>query len=170
MTLNKQDYELLRQLDELLMSENESVRELIQQAMVMQALSRDTEDKSRDVVLGPFTKLMHSISDFQNRIDGLETQLSQIRNQNNYNNATTGGYWNNGTVTVPTTGTTIWQTGLGPTLSYGDSTTSLDKEYLTKLQQWVRQAPSKTVTATTAADPDAMTLIDPDTGHTMHVK
>jgi hypothetical protein len=180
MRLSKYDHEVLSQLDDLLLSENEGVRELIQQAMVLHTLSKDPEDKLNDKVYGPFTKLLHAMQEQTAKIQSLENNVQSLHAEIRSNRPATGGYWTDNTtginagpaLTYPGVlgSGAIWQTGLGPTLSYGDSTTSLDKEYLAKLQQWVKQAPSKTVTATTAADPDAMTLIDPDTGHTMHVK
>ena len=175
MRLSKYDHEVLSQIDELLLSENESVRELLQQAMVLQVLSKDTDDdKLRDKIIGPFQKMMHALQAAEDRIESLELQLSQVRNQYG-NNVTTGGYWTNTTtnnIPYPTVGS-IWQTGLGPPMVYaGDNTSSLDQEYLDKLSGWVKMAPSpsKTMGATTAEDPDAMVLVDPDTGHKMYVK
>ena len=171
MKLSKYDHEVLSQIDELLLSENESVRELIQQAMVLQVLSKDDDgDKLRDKVIGPFQKMMHALQNAEDRINNLEMQIS--RNQDR-NNVTTGGYWSDNTSSAyPTLSgvSPVWQTGLGPTMTHGNTTTSLDKDYMDKLSQWVKTAPTKSVTATTATDPDAMALIDPDTGHTMYVK
>jgi hypothetical protein len=87
MRLSKYDHELLSQIDELLLSENEGVRELIQQAMVMQALSKDGNDKLKDKIIGPFQKMMHALQYAEDRISSLENQM---RNQD-HNNATTGG-------------------------------------------------------------------------------
>ena len=173
MKLNKYDHEVLSQIDELLLSENESVRELLQQAMVMQALSKDTDDdKLRDKIIGPFQKLMHAVQYAEDRIQSLELQLSQMKVQDR-NNMTTGGYWTTNTdnTSYPAVGS-IYQTSIGPNIAYGNNTSSLDKDYLDKLSQWTKMAPtpSKTVTATTAEDPDAMVLADPDTGHKMYVK
>ena len=172
MRLSKYDHELLSQIDELLLSENESVRELLQQAMVMQVLSKDDDDdKLRDKIIGPFQKMMHALQNAEDRINNLEMQIS--RNQDR-NNVTTGGYWSDSTGgSYPTIGGgPIWSTPSGPNMSYGNNTTSLDKEYLDKLAQWTKLAPrpSNSVTATTAEDPDAMVLADPDTGHKMYVK
>ena len=163
MRLSKYDHEVLSQLDELLLSENESVRELLQQAMVMQALSKDTDDdKLNDKIIGPFQKIMHALQSTEDRISTLEMQ---IRSQDR-NNATTGGYWSDSTgINNPG----IWQTGLSPHVTYGNNTTNLDKEYLDKLSRWTKMAP-KPVTSTTTSDPDAMVLVDPDTGHKMYVK
>jgi hypothetical protein len=174
MRLNKYDHEVLSQLDELLLSENESVRELLQQAMVLQALSKDTdESKQKDKILGPFQKMMHAVQYAEDRIQSLEHQLGQVRIQDR-NNMTTGGYWTTTTTdntSYPAVGS-IYQTSIGPNIAYGNTTSSLDKDYLDKLSQWTKMAPtpSKTVTATTAEDPDAMVLTDPDTGHKMYVK
>ena len=144
MKLSKYDYEVLSQLDELLLSENESVRELLQQAMVMQALSRDNESMDRDKVIGPFQKMMIAARSAEDRLTALEMQMS---NQDR-NNATTGGYWADNTTgvgTYPLSGSTIWQTGLGPAMTHGNtSASSLDKDYLDKLSQWVKTAPKKT--------------------------
>ena len=174
MRLSKYDYEVLSQLDDLLLSENEGVRELIQQAMVLHTLSKDPEDKLNDKVYGPFTKLLHAMQEQEARISALEMQ---IRNQDR-NNVSTGGYWTDNTTGVgtyplsggPLSGGAIWQTGLGPTMTHGNTTTSLDKDYIDKLSQWVKTVPTKSVTATAAADPDAMVLVDPDTGPKMYVK
>jgi hypothetical protein len=164
MRLSKYDHEVLSQLDELLLSENESVRELLQQAMVMQVLSKDDDgDKLRDKVIGPFQKMMHALQNAEDRINNLEMQIG--RNQDR-NNVTTGGYWSDSTgINNPG----IWQTGLSPHVTYGNNTTTLDKEYLDKLSQWTKMAP-KPVTSTTTSDPNAMVLVDPDTGHKMYVK
>jgi hypothetical protein len=170
MKLSKYDYEVLSQLDELLLSENESVRELLQQAMVMQVLSKDDDDdKLKDKVIGPFQKMMIALRSAEDRLNALEVQM---RNQDR-NNATTGGYWSDNTSSpYPTLSgvSPVWQTGLGPTMTHGNTTTSLDKDYIDKLSQWVKTVPTKSVTATAAADPDAMVLVDPDTGHKMYVK
>lgn len=170
MRLSKYDHDVLSQLDDLLLSENEGVRELIQQAMVLHTLSKDPEDKLNDKVYGPFTKLLHAMQEQEARISALEMQ---IRNQDR-NNVSTGGYWTDNTTgvgTYPLSGGAIWQTGLGPAMTHGNtSASSLDKDYIDKLSQWVKQVPTKSVTATAATDPDAMALIDPDTGHKMYVK
>ena len=169
MRLSKYDHEVLSKLDELLLSENESVRELLQQAMVLHVLSKEQDDKLKDKVYGPFSKMLHAMQEQEDRISALEMQ---IRNQDR-NNVSTGGYWTDNTTgvgTYPLSGGAIWQTGLGPTMTHGNTTTSLDKDYIDKLSQWVKQVPTKSVTATAATDPDAMALIDPDTGHTMYVK
>ena len=169
MRLSKYDHEVLSKLDELLLSENESVRELLQQAMVLHVLSKEQDDKLKDRVYGPFSKMLHAMQEQEDRISALEMQ---IRNQDR-NNVSTGGYWTDNTTgvgTYPLSGGAIWQTGLGPTMTHGNTTTSLDKDYIDKLSQWVKKVPTKSVTATAATDPDAMALIDPDTGHTMYVK
>jgi hypothetical protein len=176
MKLSKYDHEVLSQLDELLLSENESVRELLQQAMVMQALSKDTdESKQRDKILGPFQKMMHAVQYAEDRIQSLELQLAQMKAQDR-DNITTGGYWTNttntsGAVAYPAVGS-IWQTAAGPAVYTGNTTSMLDQEYLNKLGSWVKDVPKldKTIAATTADDPDAMVLTDPDTGHKMYVK
>jgi hypothetical protein len=143
MRLSKYDHELLSQIDELLLSENEGVRELIQQAMVMQALSKDGDDKLKDKIIGPFQKMMHALQYAEDRISSLENQM---RNQD-HNNATTGGYWTTTTdnTAYPAIGS-IWQAGLGPSIVYsGDNTSSLDQEYLDKLSGWVKMAPKMSV-------------------------
>ena len=169
MRLSKFDHEVLQQIDDLLISDNEGVRELLQQAMVLHTLSKDPEDKLTDKVYGPFSKMLHAMQEQEDRISALEIQ---IRNQDR-NNVSTGGYWTDNTTgvgTYPLSGGAIWQTGLGPTMTHGNTTTSLDKDYMDKLSQWVKTVPTKGVTATAATDPDAMTLVDPDTGHKMYVK
>ena len=142
MKLSKYDHEVLSQLDELLLSENESVRELLQQAMVMQALSKDTDDdKLRDKIIGPFQKMMHAIQYAEDRIESLEHQM---RTQDR-NSITTGGYWTTTTdnTSYPAVGS-IYQTNIGPTMTYGNTTSSLDKDYLDKLSSWVKTVPQKT--------------------------
>jgi hypothetical protein len=169
MRLSKYDHEVLSQIDELLLSENESVRELLQQAMVLQVLSRDDDDgKLQDKIIGPFQKMMHALQNAEDRIESLEHQL-RIQDRNN---VTTGGYWSDSTGgSYPTIGGgPIWKTTTGTNMLYGNNTTSLDKDYLDKITQWAKTAPSRPVTATTADDPDAMVLADPDTGHKMYVK
>lgn len=143
MKLSKYDHEVLSQLDELLLSENESVRELLQQAMVMQALSKDTDDdKLRDKIIGPFQKMMHAIQYAEDRIESLEHQM---RPQDR-NNVTTGGYWSDSTGgSYPTIGGgPIWTTTTGTNMLYGNNTSSLDKDYLDKLSSWVKTVPQKT--------------------------
>ena len=63
MKLSRLDHEILEQIDDLLISENESVRELLQQAMVLHTLSKDPEDKLRDKVYGPFSKMLHAMQE-----------------------------------------------------------------------------------------------------------
>ena len=175
MRLSKYDHEVLSQLDELLLSENESVRELLQQAMVLHVLSKEQDNTLKDKVYGPFSKLLHAMQEQEVRLAALEGQIQHLMNQprhRDYNNAP-GGYWSDNTTgggTYPLSGGAIWQTGLGPTMTHGNTTTSLDKNYMEKLSQWVKQVPTKSVTATAATDPDAMVLVDPDTGHKMYVK
>jgi hypothetical protein len=142
MRLSKYDHELLSQIDELLLSENESVRELLQQAMVMQALSKDGDDKLKDKIIGPFQKMMHALQNAEDRIESLEHQL-RIQDRNN---VTTGGYWTTTTdnTAYPAIGS-IWQTGGQPMVYTGDNTSSLDKEYLDKLSGWVKMAPKMSV-------------------------
>jgi hypothetical protein len=142
MRLSKYDHELLSQIDELLLSENEGVRELIQQAMVMQALSKDGDDKLKDKIIGPFQKMMHALQYAEDRISSLENQM---RNQD-HNNVTTGGYWTTTTdnTAYPAIGS-IWQTGGQPMVYTGDNTSSLDQEYLDKLSGWVKMAPRMSV-------------------------
>ena len=146
MRLSKYDHDVLSQLDELLLSENESVRELLQQAMVMQALSKEQDDdKLKDKVYGPFQKMMHAINEMQSRVQILESQLEQSRHQD-LNKVATGGYWTDNTIGSGTyTGINpIWQTGLGPQLTYGNSSaSSLDKDYMDKLSQWMKEVPKK---------------------------
>jgi hypothetical protein len=149
MKLSKYDYEVLSQLDELLLSENESVRELLQQAMVLHTLSKDPEDKLRDKVYGPFSKLLHAMQEQEDRLGALEGQMQHLMNQprqRDYNNAP-GGYWSDNTTgagTYPLSGTSIWQTGLGPAMTHGNtSASSLDKDYMDKLSQWIKTVPQK---------------------------
>jgi hypothetical protein len=111
--------------------------------MVLQVLSKDDDDgKLQDKIIGPFQKMMHALQNAEDRIESLELQLSQVRNQYG-NNVTTGGYWSDSTGgSYPTIGGgPIWTTTTGTNMLYGNNTSSLDKEYLDKLTQWTKLAP-----------------------------
>jgi hypothetical protein len=173
MKLNRADHEILEQIDDLLVSENESVRELLQQAMVLHTLSRNPDDKLRDKVYGPFTKMLYMMQQMEQKmqqidhaVNGLE---SMLRNQNH---RTTGGYWTDSTGAgqswANTNTSTQWYQGLSGSDTLGNQTSLVDQHYLEKLKIWA-SAPTQ-IKATTANDPDAMTLFDPDTGHKMYVK
>lgn len=174
MKLSRLDHEILEQIDDLLVSENEGVRELLQQALVIHTLSKDPDAKLRDKVYGPFTKMLNSMQQMEDRMRQMEHAINTLETQlrhSNYRN--TGGYWTDNTTgagqpfVTDTASGAQWYQGLSGAV--GTAPTSLvDQEYMNKLKTWATTIAS--VKATTASDPDAMTLIDPDTGHKMHVK
>ena len=174
MKLSRLDHDILEQIDDLLVSENEGVRELLQQALVIHTLSKDPDAKLRDKVYGPFTKMLNNMQQMEDRMRQMEhainTLESQLRNQNY---RTTGGYWTDNTADIAqpwvtdTTAGGQWHSALSGAV--GTAPTSLvDQEYMNKLKVWATTM--ATVKATKASDPDAMTLVDPDTGHKMYVK
>ena len=142
MILSRLDHEILEQIDDLLVSENEGVRELLQQALVIHTLSKDPDAKLRDKVYGPFTKMLNNMQQMEDRMRQMEHAINTLESQmRNQNYRTTGGYWTDNTTVVgqpwvtDTTAGSQWHSGLSGAV--GTAPTSLvDQEYMNKLKVW----------------------------------
>lgn len=174
--LTNEDVAYLKKLDALFTSDNETVKDLIDQAIVVQAMI-DPDGKA-EAKFGPFQKLVFQMNNMANQIDRLnhDLMLLQQRIQSNHT-----GYWPN-TIGYPQTQPTIWTTGnTGPLGSWsvgssgsvgasGDMSQSLDPEYIKDLIANIELSSSTKVTAADLGDPAAYSLVDPDSGDTMVVK
>ena len=172
--LTNEDVEYLKKLDALFTSENETVKDLIEQAIMVQAMI--DPDRKAEAKFGPFQKLVFQMNNMANQIDRLSHDLMVLqRNQTNH-----AGYWPN-TIGYPQTQPAVWTngTGTGPlgqwtsrsTISAsGDMSQSLDPEYIKDLIANIELSSSSAVTAADLEDSGAYKLYDPDTGDTMVVK
>ena len=173
--LTNEDVAYLKKLDALFTSENETVKDLIDQAIVVQAMI-DPDGKA-EAKFGPFQKLVFQMNNMANQIERLNHDLILLQQRIQSNHA---GYWPN-TIGYPQTQPTVWTTtnnipgrwsigSTGNVAAGGDMSQSLDPEYIKDLIANIQFGSSTRVTAADLGDPDAYSLVDPDTGDTMVVK
>lgn len=171
--LTNEDVEYLKKLDSLFTSDNETVKDLIDQAIVVQAMI-DPDGKA-EAKFGPFQKLVFQMNNMANQIERLNHDLILLQQRIQSNHA---GYWPN-TIGYPQTQPTVWTTtnntpgrwSVGSTGAVvGDMSQSLDPEYIKDLIANIELSASTTVTPADLGDTGAYSLYDPDTGDTMVVK
>ena len=96
--------EVLRLLDELLASENPTVRELIDQAILVQTM--ENPNREREFHTGPFQQMFHEVQQLRqdiNRISGHQTYYSYPNTVNTSGQSWTGGVGAGPMVSSPST-------------------------------------------------------------------
>jgi hypothetical protein len=180
MMFTKAQRDRLEQLDRLLMSDDPSVRDLVDQALVMQSLIQP-DPKELVPSDGVFVQMLNTIVSLEAKLRELELEMITKRNPPSrpignpgYIN-TTNTPWQP-TVTLPGTGGwnpgSQWQgtASAGDINKYGyDNLGMLTVEQIQALSQSM-SSQAKTATPAAADDEDAINLFDPDTGSSMLVK
>ena len=96
--------EVLKLLDELLASENPTVRELIDQAILVQTM--ENPNREREFHMGPFQQMFHEVQQLRqdiNRISGHQTYYSYPNTVNTSRQSWTGGVGAGPMVSSPST-------------------------------------------------------------------
>ncbi len=166
--LTNEDLDYLRKLDALFTSDNETVKDLIDQAITVQGIV--DPDKKAAAQFGPFQKLVFQLQHMNNIISRLERDIAAL--QRNMPIGGGGGYWPN------TNPPTVWgptTVPLGSPYSPGTSYTMSSSSSYGLTQEELKDligniSLSGSVVPADPSDPDAYSLYDPDTGDTMTVK
>ncbi len=164
--LTNEDVDYLRKLDALFTSDNETVKDLIDQAITVQGIV--DPDKKAAAHFGPFQKLLFQLQHMNTTISRLERDISALQRSMPLGG---GGYWPN------TNPPTVW-TGpaTSPYLSPGTSYTMASSSSYGLTQEELKDLIGNIsldrthVVAADPEDPEAFDLYDPDTGDTMTVK
>ncbi len=169
--LTNEDVEYLRKLDALFTSDNETVKDLIDQAITVQGIV--DPDKKAAAHFGPFQKLIFQLQNMNTTIARLERDIATIQRSMPLGGVG-GGYWpNTHPTTVWTSPATVplggqYMPGTAYTMA-SSSSYGLTQEELKDLIGNISLS-GTTVEPADPNDPDAYSLYDPDTGDTMTVK
>ena len=167
--LTNEDLDYLRKLDALFTSDNETVKDLIDQAITVQGIV--DPDKKAAAQFGPFQKLVFQLQFMNTTIHALRDIAALQRNMPIGGG---GGYWpNTNPPTVWNSSSTVplgspYSPGTSYTMGSSSSSYGLTQEELKELIGNISLSGS--VVPADPNDPDAYSLYDPDTGDIMTVK
>jgi hypothetical protein len=126
--------DVIRALDELLVSENPTVRELIQQAILVQTMENPERDNGKNIPTGPFEQMFHQMQLLRAEVNALK-HGSSYWHQTTYSSPYTNTYNTPGAYTQATPTLTLGNImldnmqGTMNTISSGTYTTDLLNDY-----------------------------------------